>query len=55
MPTVLINGFSEGATRLGKLNHARLEVVQWSLDKTAFFFVVRQKVVPQRVLINPRK
>jgi hypothetical protein len=32
MPTILINGFDEGATRLGKLDHTRLEVVEWSLD-----------------------
>jgi len=53
VPTVLIDGFGEGATRLGKLNHARLKVVQRSLDEAGLLFVVRQKVVPKWMLTSP--
>jgi hypothetical protein len=55
MSAVLVDGFSKGATGLGKLNHARLKIVQWPFDETGFLFVMRQQVVPKWVLGSPRQ
>ena len=50
MSTELIQGLVKRASGLAELNHAGLQVVQGSLDETVLLFVMRQKVVPERVL-----
>ena len=41
------------AARLGELDHAGLEVVEGTFDEDGAFFVVREEVVPQRMLQIP--
>ena len=36
----LVHGFGQGPLRLAELDHAWLEVVQWSINKAGFFLVM---------------
>ena len=45
-----LHRFDEGATRLAKLDHAGLQVVQRSFNKVIFFLVMGQEEMPKRML-----
>jgi len=42
--------FDERTTRLAKLDHAGLQVVQRSFNKVIFLLVMSQEVMPKRML-----
>lgn len=41
----------QGPARLAELNHAGLEVGEWTLDEAILLLVVGEEVVPERVLM----
>ena len=56
MTAELVHCFAQSAPWLAELNHARLEIVQRPLNKAALLFVVRQQVMPKRMLqVSPSK
>ena len=50
MTAELVHGLRQCAARLAELNHAGLQVVQSAFDKAILLLVVRQEIVPERVL-----
>lgn len=50
MSAELFHGLDKTTAGLAKLNHAGLQIVQWTLHETVLLLVVRQEVVPKRML-----
>ena len=45
-----LHRFDKSTTRLAKLDHTGLQVVQRSFNKVIFLLVMSQKVMPKRML-----
>lgn len=50
MPAEWFHRFDKTTTRLAKLDHAGLQVVQRSFNKVVFLLVMSQEVMPKRML-----
>lgn len=50
MPAELLHRFAKRTAGFAELDHARLQVAQRALNEAVLLLVVRQEVMPERVL-----